>query len=503
MLRFRSSFLICLFCVSLLAILSACDFGFKRSERPTKTNTNSPEVLEANKTFSDSQVVVHTEDFDVTLGDYKRCIAGHAIQGYVFSKRALANPNFQREASMRCLQSVLMRRFAEQNQIRASADVIEKKLDEYVANAKLSTVEELAQKLDYPVNRMQELVEDSIRPQTLQRYFAHQIAHDKQHELFMIDYRRFSVDWLTFNNEISEEVAIAFMKEHPQELSAAFETHHARFKTKPKAEFIRFAFSLNGDDLNDGMAFQDANRIRNEAIKNGDHAAMELCKKTESCNLLNDMANPYVLERTDEIKWAFRSPLGTVSDVLKEDATCEVLIVKNIIPPEEPNLKDEAVRLKIAREILADYIPDIRLIEKLKPLLTDPNCDVRTVTKDNGGLYRYIENARFMDFANEDKIPSKIVRETLKTVTDNDLMVFSDPLVENGKIQIFRARQAITPTEEEFQAQKSKWLEEKSNDPTTGLVQTWLESNTPRMSSLNINAIQDAYGQLTPNGVIL
>lgn len=503
MLNFRPHLLICVFCISFMALWSACDFGFKHTDRPTKTNTNSPEVVEANKTFTDSVVVVHTDNLDVTLGDYKRCIAGHAIQGYVFSKRALANPNFQREASRRCLQSVLMRKFAEQNQIRASQDVIQKKLAEFVAQAKLSNVEELAQKLDYPVTKMNELVEDSLRPQTLQRYFVHQIAHDKQHELFMIDYRRFSVDWLTFNNEISEEVAAAFIQEHPQELSVAFESHHAKFKTKPKAEFIRFAFRLNGDDLNDGMAYQDANRIRNEAIKNGDHAAMELCKKTESCNLLNDMANPYVLERTDEIKWAFRSPMGTVSDVLKEDASCEVLIVKNILPPEEPNLKDENVRMKIAREILADYIPDVRIINKLQPLLSDPNCDVRTVTKENGGLYRYIENARFMDFANEDKIPSKIVRDNLKTVTEKDLMLFSDPLVENGKIQIFRARQMTTPTEEEFQAQRDTWLEEKSNDPATGLVQTWLEANTPRMQSLNITAIQDAYGQLTPNGVIL
>lgn len=503
MYSFRYFSLICLFCLSSIALLSACDLGFKKAERPSKTNASAEEIAEANKTFNDDQVVVHTDNFDVTLGDYKRCIAGHAIQGYVFSKRALANPNFQREASNRCLQTVFMRNYAEQNKIHASKEVIEKTLAAYIKKAGVATEEELAKKIDYPVQKLEELVEDSIRPNTLQHYFAHKISPDKQHELFMIDYRRFSVDWLTFNNEIAPEVAKSFMAEHPQEMGTAFESHRARFKSKPKAEFIRFAFSLNGDDLNDGMAYQDANRIRNEAIKFGDKAAMELCKKTESCNLLNDMTNPYVLERTDEIKWAFRSPLGTVSDVLKEDALCEVLIVKNIVPPADPNLRDEAVRLKIAQEILADYIPDIRLMEKLKPLLADPQCDVRTVTKENGGLYRYIENARFIDFANEDKIPSKVVREALKNVTDKELMLFSDPLVENGKIQIFRARTAVTPTEEEYEQLKTQWLQEKSNDPHTGFVQAWLDAEMPRMSSLNINAIQDAYGQLTPSGVIL
>ena len=59
------------------------------------------------------------------------------------------------------------------------------------------------------------------------------------------------------------------------------------------------------------------------------------------------------------------------------------------------------------------------------------------------------------------------------------------------------------PTQSDFEAQRDKWLEDKSNDPHTGLVQIWLEANKPRMSSLNINAIQDTYGQLTNHGIIL
>lgn len=486
-----------------MTLFHGCDLGFKTAERPAQSNPSAPEVIEANKSFNDAQVVIHTDAFDVTLGDYKRCIASHAIQGYVFSKRALANPNFQREAARRCLESVFMRNYAEANKIYASEDVIEKTLDTYITQAGVTGVEALARKIDYPVDKIRSLVEDSIRPQTLQRHFARNIPPDKQLEMFMVDSRRFSVDWLTFHNEIAEDVAKDFMKEHPQELKAAFESHHARFKSKPKAQFVRFAFTLHGDDLKDGIAYQDANHIRNEAIKGGEQAAMELCKTTESCSLLNDRVNPYSLERNDDIKWAFRSPIGTVSDVLKEDAHLEVLILRDILPPEEPDLKDESVRLKIARELLADYIPDIRLLEKLKPLLSDPNCDVKKIALEYGGLYRYIDNARFMDFADEDKIPSPAVREALKNVTPKDLMLFSDPLVENGKIQIFRARTSVMPTQSDFEAQRDKWLEDKSNDPHTGLVQIWLEANKPRMSSLNINAIQDTYGQLTNHGIIL
>ena len=492
---------------------SGCD-GFQ-GRKATKTAETQRAATDSNpgtnlaasnkdaKTVHDTDIVVHSDKFDLTLKDYRRCVATHALEGRYFSKRALANPHFQRDESMRCSQVRFMRDFAEKNNIHATDEDIAKALQEYIAKANVTTKDELAEKIGYPVNDLTHLIEDALLRHTLQRYFVRRLSPDAQRNLFKIDYRRFSVDWLTFNNEISEEVTHKFMEEHSEELATAYSANRKLFMIPPKAEFLRFSFKLNGEDLNDGLAFQDANRLKVEAIRNGEKAAMDMCTKLEGCEVVNGPDSLYTLERSDKIKWAFRSPLGTVSDVYKEDDSCDILIVKNIIPPQDPDMKNEKTRFEIARKILSNKVPDERILTQLKEKLSLPDVDVRRATKDLGGLYRYVENVRFMDLVNDDKIPSKIVRDTLKTLTENEIMLFSNPLVENYKIQIFRARAAVTPTDADFDAQKAVWIEEKSNDPSYELVQNWLDSNMPRMTSLNLHPLEDAYGVLQLDGSIL
>ncbi len=504
--KIRYIMTICGIVAACLASVCACKVNQSESSNQSKgqsQDNQNDNVTAAQQNARDAVVVVHSDNFDVTLGDYRRCVAVHALEGRVFSKRALANPNFQRDEAMRCTQSKILREYAEKNNVHPTSEAIEAMLRKYIAKAEVQTEYQLAEKIGYPVEKLRMIVEDAMRLHTLQAYFVHQLSYDAQKKMFKTDYRRYSVDWLTFNNEVSDEITHKYMNEHSDELAAVYAQNKRKFMSLPKAEFIRFAFPLNGDELNDGLAFQDANKLKVEAVRNGEAAAIAFCEKHEECKVSNGPEQLYIAERTEENKWAFRSPIGTVSDVQKEDRSCEVLILKNIIPPKEPDMKNEETRFGIAKKLLSDKVPDERILIALKDKLVQPDVDVRSVTKGLGGLYRFVENARFMDLTNEDKIPSKIVREALKTLTDKDVMLFSDPLVENSKIQIFRARSVIEPKDEDFDAKKDEWIEQKSNDAAYSLVMDWLEENTPKMTAFNIHALEDAYGVLQPNGSIL
>ncbi len=498
-------------CASKLLVAGACLVavaGCKRTPTDNIEHKSSNASLHADpeqtpKIGKDSEMVIRSDELEVTLGDYKMCLKQNELEGVHFSKRALANPRFQRDQAQRCFQVKFMRQYAEKNNVKASNEVHTKALNDFVAKAKVDSASQLAAKLEVTVDELNMLVENAIRPTVLQRYFVGMMSPEKQKEMYKIDFRRFSVDWLTFKNDVSDEAVSEFLKDHEKEFNVEISNNKFKYMNPPQAEVVRYGFKLNGDDLNDGLAYQDANRLKVEAVKNGENAANALCQKLEGCEILNDAFNTYKLLRTEDTRWAFRSPNGTVSDIVKKDDAIEIMILKNVIPPSVPDWSNNEERMKAAKKMLIDLRPDDRLLSELHNALTQPNVDVRSATKGLGGLYRFVENARFMDMGNEDKIPSKIVRDTLQTLSESELMQFSNPLVEEGKIQIFRVRTSETPSDEKFAAQKEEWIEAKSSDPKYGLVQKWLDDSAPNLTTFNIRVLEDTYGVLQPNGKIM
>ena len=93
--------------VAMGLMLASCS----RAERPAQENAPSaaahaPEVA-VPQDASDA-VIVSSDAVRLTLSDYEQCVAVHAFEGQLYSKRALANPRFQHDEIQRCLQMKLM-----------------------------------------------------------------------------------------------------------------------------------------------------------------------------------------------------------------------------------------------------------------------------------------------------------------------------------------------------------------------------------------------------------
>ncbi|MCL2325142.1 MAG: hypothetical protein FWC40_01360 [Proteobacteria bacterium] len=502
MIQHHRRFLTFALCLLVLSLLPA--FGCSRKKNPLDS---SPEAKTIQQPLpgSDDEIVVHTDDLSLTLADYKLCLALHALKGTHLSERALANPRFQRDEAQRCLQTHFMRSYAKTNHISPTPQDRQKARTEFMRLAGLTHDAALAEKLGVDVTALNTLIDDALWPQTIQAYLVSQLSDGEAFELFQSDYRLYDLEWASFDNEISEAELEAFMASHHKEIKAIYEQQSIRFFEPPHARFIRFGFPRQSDGRDDAPANPRTEQLRQKALEGGVQAARDFCQahEDEGCVILNDADDLHDVVRSEPHLWAFRTSPGAVSEHISSPAFHEIWILQEIVAPQEPNLQDEAVLRRISREIIALHIPSEALLTKLKAELTMPEADFRAISESLGGTYHSLTDKRMIQIDSPDFIPGDAMRKILKAMKDEEVDLFSDPVVEDKKIFIFRVNRMLTPTHQDYEAHGEAWRQMKSADPKHALVQALLDASMPRMSSLNLRSIQINYGILQPNGSIL
>jgi len=487
-------------CLLMLSLLPA--FGCSKKEA-TPGSSSEDRTTQQPLPGSDSEIVVHTDDLSLTLGDYKLCLALHALKGTHLSERVLANPRFQRDEAQRCLQTHFMRSYAKARHISPTSQERQEARAEFMRLAGLTHDAALAEKLGVDVAALDTLIDDALWPKKIQAYLVSQLSSDEAFELFRSDYRLYDLEWASFDNAISEAELEAFMASHAQEIKAIYEQESLRFFEPPHARFIRFGFTRQPGDTDDAPAHPWAEQLRQKTLEGGVQAARDFCLAHvhEGCVILNDADNLHDVARAEPYLWAFRTSTGTVSEHISSPAFHEIWILQEIVAPQEPDMQDEAVRRRVVRDIMALHVPSEALLVKLKDELAMPEADFRTIADSLGGTYHRLTDKRMVQIT-PDFIPNA-VQEILKTMKDEEVNLFSDPIVEDRQVFIFRVNRIVTPTHQDYEAHGTAWRQMKSDDPKHGLVQVLLDASMPRMSSLNLRSIQTNYGILQPDGSIL
>ncbi|MBR4985557.1 MAG: peptidyl-prolyl cis-trans isomerase [Proteobacteria bacterium] len=446
-------------------------------------------------------VIVAAETVRVTLSEYDRCVAVHRFEGQMYSKRALANPRFQHDEVQRCVQMKLMSDALKQVDMVPTAVERQQALRKALATHNVQSEPQLAAKIGVDAYALGEIVDQSLLMPTMQRMFVMQLSDDNARKMFATDYRRYTVELADFDNAPSPEDVESWLKSHEDVFSAYIGVHQELMLTPPHAKFVRMAYGY-GEITEMDAARVKAASLRGVAIRDGLDGAIGACAAEAGCEVLNGRESLYDVERTDALSWAFRMPVGGVSEVIHADGREEVWILQEVVPPQKRNAKDAKDRDLLGKAVMQAVEPSPHLMALLKPALEADAADLKSVTEANGGRYRLFREMTHLDFADRSVMESERVLKVLAELKEGETLLYSNPIIDNGRVYIFRVIEIAMPSEADFEAHKAEWQTRKIADKSYSLVVSWLDKAIPKLVSLNIKPVQEKYGVLQPNGTI-
>ena len=90
----------------------------------------------------------------------------------------------------------------------------------------------------------------------------------------------------------------------------------------------------------------------------------------------------------------------------------------------------------------------------------------------------------------------------LSDVKPEEIGLFSNPILENDRLYVFRVLSIRQPSDADYLAHRDEWLKRRSDDPSLEMLNRWLQNKVPSMATQNIVPVQAKYGILQPNGTI-
>lgn len=452
---------------------------------------------------TDDEVIMIGGDIRVTLGDYAHCISLHRFNGRYFSKRALANPRFQHDEAQRCFQIQMLRDYVRKNQLTTTDEMRHDAIAKALKKAEVESLPLLARKIGVEESEIAELANDSLLQSLVQRDLISRLEPAKAKALYDVDARQYTIDLIDFPNEPSDEEVAAYAEDHQENINKFISAQPRVLLSPPKVEFVRFTFPKTGES-EDAATLQNAENLRLTAIRGGLDAAEKSCTQAaqQGCTLLNDDNNRLIQEYNEDNTWAFRMPVGSVSNVIHSPVAYEILISQKITPPERYDITHPDVKQMLARKAMISETASPSLLAKLKPALEAPNPDLPQIAKENNGRYRHFDAIAFHRLSDEKQIESPLVLTILGEMKPTESRLFSNPIVDNGRVYVFYVSQMSIPDEQDFHTNGAQWLERKASDSNAALVNQWLQAHIPTMSTLNIKPLESEYGILQPDGSI-
>ncbi len=469
---------------------------------PADPPSETPAVQQPEDISSSNDVIYVAGDIRLTIKDYDECLTTHKLKGNEFSKRALANPRFQRDEIQRCYQTALMRKFIDDNKIQIKPAFHQKALQTALEKHGVQSEEALAEHIGVPASELNNLLDTTVFPKIIQEYLAMTIPPEEAKAKFLTDFRKYSIELGCFDNTPTPEEADVFAAEQEEGISAYLNAHPEISQTQPFAQFTRIAYPASDDTASE--AYQAVRNAKDIAANQSVDEALKKCHDDEAigCKVINDKDNPLVKERTDDIAWAFQMSSGAVSDIIRGENTDEIWILQTTTPPTHRDFKVPAQKQQLAIDVMKAVVPAPHLIEKIRTDIEAINPDFKAIAQANGGKFQTFNHVLYMDLASakESAIPQML--KILATLTPEEINLFSSPILNNGQLCIFRVLEANIPTEDDFKLQENAWKSKLAADSSTKLVNKWLEASQSKLSSINIRPVQNKYGILRPDGSI-
>lgn len=447
-------------------------------------------------------VVVAAENVRLTLSDYDRCVAVHKFEGEMYSKRALANPRFQHDEVQRCLQMKLMSDAL--GQIGPTPAERQQALRKALAVHNVQSEPQLAAKIGVEEGALGAIVDMSLLMPTMQRQMVRELSAAKAKQMFVTDYRRYTLELADFDNAPLPEDVGPWLSSHEDAFSAYINIHQEVMMSPPHAKFVRMAYGYPLEEMHEALdrARLNASDLRDVAIREGLDGALKRCEADAGCAVLNGRDSLYDVARTDEMAWAFRMPAGGVSEVQHRDGSEEVWILQDVVAPQKLDIKAPEARQRVGAMVMKALEPSPHLMAALKPALEAENADFKAVTEANGGRYRLFKDVTHLELSDRAVLESERVLKVVSEIREGETMLYSNPILDGGRVYVFRVTEISIPDESAFEANKSEWQTRKVGDKSYSLVISWLGNAIPKMMSLNIKPVQEKYGVLQPNGTI-
>lgn len=449
------------------------------------------------------EVVLASDNLRLTMREYNQCIDVHRLLGRFYSKRALANPRFQRDETQRCFQTKFIRDYLTKEGVSIAPSEREKLLKKVMEREGVQSEQGLAEKLGIQPERLNACLDDALLPVMLQKILVSRLPDNEARQQFNVDFRRFTFEIVDFENQLTTAEIEKFLTEKQEVFSNYLGAHQELLMSPPAARFVRLGYTQSGGDA-DFTAHKAAESLRLLAIQKGTDAAIEACKadKARGCMVVNDKSNLYVEARSDKNLWAFRSAVGTVSELIQTPVMDEIWILEGIVAPSQLNLHHPETRMEVGRKVMMALEPAPHLIEAIRPELESAQPDFKAVADKHHGQYRKFDEVYYLDLVEKSVIESPRVMKVLAEMSPEESRLFSNPIVDNGRVYVFYVNRLTMPSDEDFKAQKAAWAERKMADQGMTLANQWIQDSMPRMTTLNIKPIQNTYGILQPNGVI-
>lgn len=500
----RQRWIVFLSAALILAGLSGCK---QKVSSDSTSLAPASSVSEADKSVhlpgSPHEVVMASDELKLTMGDYDRCIAVHRLMGRPYSKRALANPRFQRDESQRCFQNKFIRDFLTREGVTVAPADRERLIQAAMERESVQSEQALADKLGLKLEALASYADDALQPQTLQKTLVARMTDAEIRKHFDVDFRRFSLELIDFENAVTPSEVEKFLIDKKDVFTNYLGAHQELLMSLPSAQFVRFGYTKSGGD-EDFTAQKAAQALRLTAIQQGADAALEACKadKARGCMVLNDRSNLYVEPRNEHNIWAFRSPVGTVSEVIQTPVMGEIWVLERIVPPAQLDLHHPETRQEVGRKVMSALEASPQLLETIRPELETAYPDMKATADKHHGRYRQFDSVYYLDLVEQKQIESSRVMQIMAEMRPEESRLFSNPIIDNGRVYIFYVNRLSMPSDDDFISQKEVWKSRRMEDASLEIANHWVQTNMPRMTSLNIKPIQNTYGILQPNGVI-
>lgn len=448
------------------------------------------------------ETVMKADGHEMTLDDYRDCIDLHKLRGHMFSKRALANPRFQRDEAQRCFALVWLRDYADEKKLAPHDGLRDLTVREACEKLDAETEAAVAQKIGVTPQRLEKLIRLAMIPRMVERSLLESMPENELRKLYDADARRFSIKLIDFPNRPTDAEVGDFLENRERDIIRFLRENPRLMKQPPRARFIRMAYPKTGGE-EDAASYKRADELRKTAIRQGAEAATDACKNdVKYCRLLNDAANPFVQERNESNVWAFRSPVGSVSDVLTLPASDEVWILTEIDPPQPYDLTQDSIRKTLAEKTMIATVPAPHVIDAIKPLIMAPVPDLKAIAEQNGGRYRTFDDVSYGYILQHKLIESDEVLKVLSEMKPNEARLFSNPIVDNERIYVFYVSNMTIPSDADFAENKAKWIDIAADNPDAVNANKWLAEKAPSLTTLNIKPVEFEYGILQNDGSI-
>ena len=194
-------------------------------------------------------------------------------------------------------------------------------------------------------------------------------------------------------------------------------------------------------------------------------------------------------------------PEGSVSELEKMPNYRALRITLKLEAPRPVDLHNGEVLKDLGKHAMLDTVPAPHLVEMLKPELQSPNVDFKATTEALGGHFVSVAMS-FFELSKQKIVTSTHVLTILQSLKPDVVGVFSNPVLENDRLYVFRVTDLQSPSDADYVAHRDEWLNRRADDPSLTVLNTWLQNHVPSMVSFDISPIQTKYGILQPNGTI-